>query len=520
MSGGAVAGEDRLAARACSASRRWTRCGRPRSACRGPRPAPPRGGAGGPPCRRSPRPSPSPTPCRPRRRCTRRRARRRRRGSTSRAARSSRRRRCRRARRRAAARPPRGCPRAGRPARSARTAPSRGRRRTRCARRARAAAPPRSSCSVANGKPSCETSSPVTLARMSRARGPHRPIVAPGRREVGDLRAAVAREVVGEPLEVGHAVRAARDDAEPLVAEPHDRQVGLEAAARRENRRVDDAADGRRPSGARTPAARRRARRGRRRRRSQNAERSKIPARLAHREVLGVDDRRPPARVPLASRRPTRSPYSSTQRRVRLVPLRPLPARRLEEDGAELLLALVHRREPDVPVRRPLLGRVDDAVGLGERPRPRAPSRARRVFWWSWKRRDVGRVAGRSPTRRGPSTRRRDLPTPGPSLTHTAAADQRPFTSGVSPRSGIPSGVSEMRPLIAYFTPTDSSPTISGISSSASLHLRVEVLLRERELGRRERRLLDRGDLLGVVEDRAVRVRADLEARRRPGART
>ena len=60
-----------------------------------------------------------------------------------------------------------------------------------------------------------------------------------------------------------------------------------------------------------------------------------------------------------------------------------------------------------------------------------------------------------------------DLPTPGPSLTHTAAADQRPFTSGVSPRIGMPSGVSEMRPLIAYFTPTDSSPTISGISSSA-----------------------------------------------------
>jgi hypothetical protein len=53
-------------------------------------------------------------------------------------------------------------------------------------------------------------------------------------------------------------------------------------------------------------------------------------------------------------------------------------------------------------------------------------------------------------------------------LTHTAAADQRPFTSGVSPRIGIPSGVSEISPLIAYFTPTDSSPTISGIRSSAS----------------------------------------------------
>ena len=58
-------------------------------------------------------------------------------------------------------------------------------------------------------------------------------------------------------------------------------------------------------------------------------------------------------------------------------------------------------------------------------------------------------------------------PTPGPSLTHTAAADHRPFTSGVSPSSGSPSGVSDSRPLIAYLMPTLSSPTISGISSSA-----------------------------------------------------
>ena len=58
-------------------------------------------------------------------------------------------------------------------------------------------------------------------------------------------------------------------------------------------------------------------------------------------------------------------------------------------------------------------------------------------------------------------------PTPGPSLTQTAAADQRPLTSGVSPSIGSASGVSESRPLIAYLMPTDSSPTISGISSSA-----------------------------------------------------
>jgi len=36
--------------------------------------------------------------------------------------------------------------------------------------------------------------------------------------------------MVAEPLEIGHAVCAAGDDSELLVSEPHDRQVGLEAA--------------------------------------------------------------------------------------------------------------------------------------------------------------------------------------------------------------------------------------------------------------------------------------------------
>ena len=57
---------------------------------------------------------------------------------------------------------------------------------------------------------------------------------------------------------------------------------------------------------------------------------------------------------------------------------------------------------------------------------------------------------------------------PGASLIQIAAADQRPLTSGVSPMIGLPSGVSESRPLIASFTPAFSSPTTSGKSSSAS----------------------------------------------------
>ena len=88
------------------------------------------------------------------------------------------------------------------------------------------------------------------------------------------------------------------------------------------------------------------------------------------------------------------------------------------------------------------------------------------LFWGSWKR--ATSEAWRSISG-SPSTihSARARPTPGPSFTQTAAADHSPFTSGVSPRIGRVSGVSESRPLMAYFTPTDSSPTISGISSSA-----------------------------------------------------
>ena len=58
-------------------------------------------------------------------------------------------------------------------------------------------------------------------------------------------------------------------------------------------------------------------------------------------------------------------------------------------------------------------------------------------------------------------------PVPGPSLIQTAAADQSPLTSGVSPRIGIPSGVYERIPLIAYFSRTVSSPRIDGTNSYA-----------------------------------------------------
>ncbi len=55
---------------------------------------------------------------------------------------------------------------------------------------------------------------------------------------------------------------------------------------------------------------------------------------------------------------------------------------------------------------------------------------------------------------------------PGASLIQIAATDQT-FLTSVSPSSGIPSGVSESSPLIAWRIPAPSTLRISGISSSA-----------------------------------------------------
>src|SRR5438477_25561 len=51
---------------------------------------------------------------------------------------------------------------------------------------------------------------------------------------------------------------------------------------------------------------------------------------------------------------------------VGLVPLRPFPPGSLEEHRAKLPFAHVEGRQADVAVRRPLLARVDDAIGLVE----------------------------------------------------------------------------------------------------------------------------------------------------------
>ena len=105
-----------------------------------------------------------------------------------------------------------------------------------------------------------------------------------------------------------------------------------------------------------------------------------------------------------------------------------------------------------------------------------------------------------------------DLPTPGPSFTHTAAVDQRPFTSGSLAEDRHPVGRQRDEPVDRVLHPDRLVADDLRHQLERVLHLIGEVRLRERELGRGERRLLDRRDLLRVVEDRAVGVGADLEA--------
>ena len=171
--------------------------------------------------------------------------------------------------------------------------------------------------------------------------------------------------MVLEPLEVHHAVGSAGDHPEVILAEPHDGEVGHEAAVRCEDGGVDHLADrnvhlahadllhcgqGARPGDV------------------EDRERREIheARRLAQLQVLGVDDGRPPARLPLGRARHHGIAVLRDKAGIGVVPEGALPLRGLVEDRAERLLALVVGRRADLAVGRPLLGWVHDAVGLVE----------------------------------------------------------------------------------------------------------------------------------------------------------
>ncbi len=156
-----------------------------------------------------------------------------------------------------------------------------------------------------------------------------------------------------------------------------------------------------------------------------------------------------------------------------------------------------------------LLGRVDDAVGLDERLGGAQPDVCSRRIWCWWKRAMSLWLMSISewPWVIHSATAR---PTPGPSLIQTAAARPQPPDLGVSPRIGMPSQVSDKQAVDGVADLGTLGPEQVGHQLEGLLELRVEVVLGERHLGRRELGLLDRGDVLGLVQDRAVGVGADL----------
>ena len=360
---------------------------------------------------------------------------------------------------------------------------------------------------VPNGKPSFETSSEVAAASdVAGARTPD-PERRQRRRRVVELGRTVGRQVVAEPLAVAHPVGAAGHDPEVVAPEAHDRQVRLDPAGLVEERRVDDPSDRDVHLGDGHPLdVVECARPGD----VEDGEGRQVdhPDPVAHGEVLGVDDRRPPARFPLGIAGHDPVAVLREQLLVGGVPERSLPAGRLEEDRPELALACVERAQPDVAVARPLLGRVDDPVGLVEalggtgldvRARllvvvEAGDVRAVRV--------DLGLPVGHplgdhpgDPGRlldpdRGSRPEALDL--------GRLAQDRHPVRGQ---RQQAVDRVTDPDPLVAE----DVRDELERL-----LHLELEVLLRERQLGRREGRFGDRGDLVGVHQDRPVGVRADL----------
>ncbi len=329
-----------------------------------------------------------------------------------------------------------------------------------------------------------------------------------GRREVAQLGRAVRGQVIDEPLLLRHPGVRAGDDAEPLRAEPHDREVGFETAALVEQGGVDDTPDRHVQLGDGESLQ---GRQGIRTGDVEYHEGRQIgeSAALTQREVLGVDDRRPPARLPLGAALHEPPGVSVEQGTVALVPVGTFPARGLEEDGPEVALLEVGGAAPDGALGLPLLSRVHDAVHLVEAlacacldvlAGALVVVEACDVRFVQV---DLGRLAVH-PLRDGARDARSLLdPTRGhgPQALHLGRLAERRVAVG-GYRDESVDGVADADRLVAQ----QFGHQLEGV-----LELGVEVVLGERHLGRREGRLLDRGDLPGLDDDRAVGVGADLQ---------
>ena len=165
-----------------------------------------------------------------------------------------------------------------------------------------------------------------------------------------------------DPVQVVESHGPAGDHQEAVFLQARHRQIALDAAPGREHGGVGDGADG--PVHLVGGEALERLQRARPRHLElgeggQIEEGHPFPSRC----MLGGHGRRPLHRLP--PRAPvTRDRKGIEQALVRFVPLGALPARVLEEHGAQLLLAGVEGRHPQVAGAGDLLARVDDVVDL------------------------------------------------------------------------------------------------------------------------------------------------------------
>ena len=284
------------------------------------------------------------------------------------------------------------------------------------------------------GKASFETSSSASAASRSRARGPQSADAAQPRRLVLEHRRAVPGQVAGHPRDVVAADRAARDDEEVVLGQARDREVAHDPAARRAHRGVDDRADRAvHVVGGELLQERERARPvhlhlGERR----EVEHPHAPAARA---VLGRHDRRPLRRGPGVAGQH----LAGIEARVGLEPLRPLPARALEEHRAEVALGGPERRAPERAQLLVLLARMQRVVDLAVLLRPARPgvraarARARRSAAGRTRACPCGRRRGRA-ARRAPCRRRR-RGSPRSPRTATARVPRRPRRSAACRRA-------------------------------------------------------------------------------------
>ena len=179
------------------------------------------------------------------------------------------------------------------------------------------------------------------------------------RGDVLDCDRAVLRRVLADPGEVVPPERRAGDDAEAILRQPRHGEVALDPAPRVQHLRVGDRADLAGDVVVAEPLEQiRRALAGD----LDLGERGLVEerSRLAAGAVLDADRRRPELARP-----PARAQPLLAARRVRLEPVRALPAGLLAERRTELLQARIGRREAQRPARLALVPRVLDVVVRG-----------------------------------------------------------------------------------------------------------------------------------------------------------